>query len=104
PGLAECGRHNKLCSPALRRAPPPTPEADRMSGSKIIGGAIAAVGRAMALPMPRNEGEKARAFAAERLAPAFVHPTPNGPIRFACDSRMAYRAVSMAFRNEPETI
>jgi FkbM family methyltransferase len=74
-----------------------------MKGSKVFGGAIAALGWALALPFGSREGTKIRAYASERLAPTYRLPTPGGPILFACPSRSAARMPISFFHHEPET-
>ncbi|MBI1240011.1 MAG: FkbM family methyltransferase [Alphaproteobacteria bacterium] len=74
-----------------------------MKGSKIFGGAIAALGSALAFPFGTKEGTKIRAYAAERLVPHYALATPAGPIRFACPTRAAARMPMSFFHLEPET-
>lgn len=74
-----------------------------MKGSKIFGGAIAAMGGALAWPFGTHEGTKIRAYAAERLAPTWRMKTPGGDIFFACPNRSAARMPMQFFRHEPET-
>lgn len=69
----------------------------------MLGGLIAGAGLAMASLLPKASSAKARAYAAEKLAATYTHDTPQGPIVFFCDARMAYKAVSQALRTEPET-
>ena len=74
-----------------------------VNGSKLLGGAIAGAGRLAAGLLPKDSSGKARAYAAEKLAATYSQDTPQGPIVFFCDARMAYKAVSQALRTEPET-
>jgi FkbM family methyltransferase len=74
-----------------------------MKGSKVFGGAIAALGWTLALPFGAREGTKIRAYASERLAPTYRLETPGGPIFFACPSRSAARMPMSFFHHEPET-
>jgi FkbM family methyltransferase len=74
-----------------------------VNGSKMLGGAIAGAGLLAARLLPKDSSGKARAYAAEKLAATYTHDTPQGPIVFFCDARMAYKAVSQALRTEPET-
>lgn len=75
-----------------------------MSIPKLWGGAIAALGRALAAPLLGRRAARARARAAEELTPVVSTSTSRGTVRLRCPSPEAVNHAAKFVRQEPETL
>lgn len=76
----------------------------RMSGARMIGAGLAAVGGALALPLGRWHGPRMRAELASRAAPSYRLATSHGELVFRCSSAEAVKAAARFVYDEPETV
>jgi FkbM family methyltransferase len=76
----------------------------RMSGARMIGAGLAALGGALSLPLGRWHGPRMRAEMAARAAPTYRLKTNHGELSFRCSSAEAVKAAARFVYDEPETV